>query len=299
MNAVSLVLTAALSSSPAEAWSDSKAELSSYRLVQPRYGQPRQGHAVMVWVAEPFSPSKLVKPDLPGKDALTVMKLNFIRRFRTGIYDYSLMTSVFAPFGSAAPLGAGRPLKVTFSSQDWCGQVFHQLEPRGDGLHGHWRSYFESEASGSEVVPLTEDSVLEDELWHRLRGLTRELEPGKYRLVPSAQAVRMSHAPMVPGELEVRRAAAPPVTVPAGTFEVVRWDLSLRWGRDGRQAQKRTVWTERAAPHRIVAWEGEVPGFRGNEPAKERGELLASIRDAYWEHHGLEHEPLRGRLRLP
>jgi len=285
-------------------WGDWKAELDSYRLAQPRYGQPRPGSAVMIWVTEPLSAAKHVKLDRPeaaGADAVSVMKLNFIRRFKTGIYDYSLMTSVFSPvvFGNSS-IAAHRPLKVTFTGQDWCGHVFQQLDIRGGELLSQWRSYFESEGDAAERLPLAENLLLEDELWYRLRGLTEPLAPGVYPLAPAPQSVRLSHSTMVLGTVRVARAPRPvPIKVPAGAFDTVQWELTLRWGPDGRQQQRRTVWIEEAAPHRIVAWEGDVPSFHANEPSRERAELKASIRDTYWQHNRLEDDALRSKLLIP
>lgn len=60
-------------------WGDGQAELSGYRLIQPRYGQPRLGQAVLIFVTETFSERDRVKAD-PGKhpasDEFPVMKLN-------------------------------------------------------------------------------------------------------------------------------------------------------------------------------------------------------------------------------
>src|SRR5437879_1004520 len=47
-------------------WGDGKAELDGYALTQPRYGEPREGTAVLVFVTEDFSDSARVKAD-PGK----------------------------------------------------------------------------------------------------------------------------------------------------------------------------------------------------------------------------------------
>src|SRR5207249_3206702 len=80
-------------------WGDGKAELDGYALTQPRYGELRAGTAVLIFVTEDFSDSARVKAD-PGKhpasDVYPVLKLNFVRDFQTGIYDYNVMTSTFA-----------------------------------------------------------------------------------------------------------------------------------------------------------------------------------------------------------
>src|SRR5688500_16263336 len=79
-------------------WNDVRAELDTYTLAQPRYGELRKGSVVLIFVKEDFSNSARVKAD-PGKhppeDVFPVLKLNSIKDFQTGVYDYNLMTSVF------------------------------------------------------------------------------------------------------------------------------------------------------------------------------------------------------------
>ena len=82
-------------------WYQGKAEITSYEMEQARYGEIRKGHAVLIFVTEDFSKSKQVKLDNPQKDpedAVKILKLNFVRKFITGIYPYSIMTSVFTCF---------------------------------------------------------------------------------------------------------------------------------------------------------------------------------------------------------
>ena len=52
-------------------WYGGKAELNSYDLKQSRYGQIRNGEAVMVFVTEDFSKSKQVKLDYPNGATMT------------------------------------------------------------------------------------------------------------------------------------------------------------------------------------------------------------------------------------
>ena len=129
----SLALTFLLLASPSSAvpfgdyWYRGKAEVTSYRLQQARYGQIREGDAVLIFVTEPFSESRHVKLDRPGEaggDAVTVLKLNATRKFLTGIYPYSMMTSVFTPIDANSD---ARAIKITTSSQEWCGHTFTQL----------------------------------------------------------------------------------------------------------------------------------------------------------------------------
>ncbi|MDX1584656.1 MAG: hypothetical protein R3338_13750, partial [Thermoanaerobaculia bacterium] len=71
-------------------WGDGKAELSGYDLDFPRYGEMRDGVAVLIFVTEPFTIEPRVKADGPNARTSTVfqvMKLNLVRDFPTGIYD--------------------------------------------------------------------------------------------------------------------------------------------------------------------------------------------------------------------
>ena len=157
-------------------WGDGRAELNGYRLTQPRYGVNRDGSAVLVFVTEDFSDSLRVKAD-PGKhpaaDVYPVMKLNVIRSFQTGIYDYNTMTSVFARVAAGWPL-----VKVSFSSQEWCGHVWHQIVPGKGGVAGLFHSYFDGEADGKDALPLPEGGVFEDALAHPAARLERRVSEG-------------------------------------------------------------------------------------------------------------------------
>ena len=132
-------------------WGDGKAELNGYRLTQPRYGLNRAGSAVLVFVTEDFSDSLRVKAD-PGKhpatDVYPVLKLNFIRDFQTGIYNYNTMTSTFLRVAAGWPVA-----KVSFSSQEWCGQVWHQITPRGSRIEGLFHSYFDGRRTARTICP--------------------------------------------------------------------------------------------------------------------------------------------------
>ena len=73
-------------------WFQGKAELTSYDLEQARYGELHKGEAVLIFVTEDFSRRKQVKLDDPAKapadDKQPVLKLNFEKKFLSGIYPY-------------------------------------------------------------------------------------------------------------------------------------------------------------------------------------------------------------------
>jgi len=251
-------------------WGDGRAELSGYRLTQPRYGAKRSGTAVLVFVTEDMSDSLRVKAD-PGKhpasDVYPVMKLNEVRDFQTGIYDYNVMTSVFARVSPGWPVA-----KISFSSQEWCGHVYHQLLPRGDAVSGVLHSYFDGEADGAETLPLRADGVYEDALPILLRGWTASyLRPGESRTVPflrSLLTARLAHRPLAWGRATISRAAGvSSLAVPAGRFDVNVWTVAEDGGATTTYA------FEAAPPYRLV------------RRAKDDGEelvLLGSTRLAYW-----------------
>jgi hypothetical protein len=267
-------------------WGDGRAELNGYRLSQPRYGVVRSGTAVLVYVTEDFSDSLRVKAD-PGKhppaDVYPVLKLNAVRDFQTGIYDYNVMTSVFARVAPRWPLA-----KVSFSSQEWCGHVWHQLLPRGGRLEGLSHSYFDGEADATERLDWPADGIVEDALPILVRGWLGEDVPwGGVRdvpFLPSLMRSRLEHRRLAWGRATISVAPEPVlVTVPAGEFRVTTWTVTPEKG------PQTTYEVEVAPPRRLVRWASD---------AGERGELLGSDRLAYWKLNGPEGQEYLKRLGL-
>ncbi|MEJ7605397.1 MAG: hypothetical protein WKF37_03825 [Bryobacteraceae bacterium] len=130
-------------------WGDGMAEMNGYKLTFRRYGQLRSGTAVAIFVNETFAKSLRVKSD-PGRrspaDEMPVMKMNLLKEYQTGIYNYSEMTSVFTALGPTRPYSAGWPAKISFSSQEWCGHVYGQVLFQLPRLSVSWHSYFDGEA---------------------------------------------------------------------------------------------------------------------------------------------------------
>jgi hypothetical protein len=242
--------------------------------VQPRYGAKRPGTAMYIYVTEDFSDSLRVKAD-PGKhpasDVYPVLKLNAVRDFQTGIYDYNVMTSTFARVAAGWPIA-----KVSFSSQEWCGHVYHHLIPRAGRAGGIFHSYFDGEADGRDDLAMPDGGVMEDAVPILVRGWTGEWLPrGGTRTVPFLPSLlrsRLDHKPLAWGQATVARAAAPSrVTVPAGGFEVDTWTVAESGGRTT------TYLVETAAPFRLIRWSASDG---------EEGSLLGSERLAYWEMNG-------------
>ena len=168
-------------------WYAGKAEVNAYNLDQSRYGENRPGKAMLIFVTEGFSKSKQVKLDHPeaaGDDKVTVMKLNYTKNFVTGIYPYSMMLSAFTPVSrNQYP----NTLKVTMSSQEWCGQVFSQMNLAGNQYEVTGYSYFEQEGDNHFKFDKT---LLEDELFNLIR-----LDPGHIPLRWTSKPSRANFSP--------------------------------------------------------------------------------------------------------
>jgi hypothetical protein len=174
----------------AQYWFQGKAELTSYALQQARYGEMREGTAVMIFVTEDFSYEKQVKLDYPSKvknDAVKVLKLNFTKKFRTGVYPYSMMSSVFTPIDLSS---FNNSLKTTTSSQEWCGHTFSQLNYSKGSYDFELRSYFESEGDVNKNIKA---AFLEDDVWTRIRINPEKLPIGNFGMIPSGLYTRLSH----------------------------------------------------------------------------------------------------------
>lgn len=171
-------------------WYAGKAEVGSYNLTQSRYGEDRVGKAMMIFVTEDFSNSKQVKlddPDKAGTDKVSVLKLNMTRNFVTGIYPYSMMLSAFTPVErNRNP----HTLKLSMSSQEWCGQAYSQLNLRHKNYIISNHSYFENEADEELNLKV---SWLEDELWNRIRLDPKSLPVGEVDIIPGLFFSRLNH----------------------------------------------------------------------------------------------------------
>jgi len=165
-------------------WYAGKAEITSYKLEQARYGEIRQGNAVMIYVTEPFLNEIQVKADDNHPDNIPVLKLNATKNYLTGIYPYSIMTSSFYPVHDNQ-----HSLKVSFSAQEWCGQVYTQLNNKSEfEIKSH--SYFEGEADQEIQLKKT---VLENEIWNKIRINPENLPLGSFTMIPSFEFSRLAH----------------------------------------------------------------------------------------------------------
>ncbi|MGB5385891.1 MAG: septum formation inhibitor Maf [Eudoraea sp.] len=172
-----------------EYWYAGEAEITSYKLEQARYGELREGHAVLIFVTEPFLADKQVKADRSNSENIQVLKFNSTKKYFTGIYPYSIMSSSFYPVQDNQ-----HAVKISSSIQEWCGHVYAQLNNRED-FEYEAHSYFEGEADEEFKM---EKNILENELWNKLRINPNGLPQGELQIIPSLEYIRLTHKEIKP-----------------------------------------------------------------------------------------------------
>jgi len=271
-------------------WGDGKGELSSYRVQVSRYGELRTGWTVLIFVTEDISRTTRLKDEsgtLAPAERVPVLKLNRVTKFTTGIYDYALMSSTFSSINPERGRPAFEPLKLSFSAQDWCGQVFQLLLPQRDQVELTLHSYFENTGDQMQNLPLPAHAAFEDNLPVWIRELGGEQMPvGERRelqLLPSAWSVRAGHGKIAFQPGGIFKDEGGTVQTALGKLPAWRWQWQV-----GERTE--TYWVEQAYPHRILKWQSS----EGSS-----GELQKSVRLPYWQLHGNADLPYRDQLGLP
>ncbi|MFT6370139.1 MAG: hypothetical protein ACJAUQ_001603 [Maribacter sp.] len=260
-----------------EYWYAGSAEITSYALEQARYGEIRKGKAVKIFVTEPFLKTKQVKADGSNPDNIPVLKLNATKNYLTGIYPYSIMTSSFYPVHDNT-----HAIKVAFSSQEWCGQVYAQLNNRKEfQISSH--SYFETEADEDIVL---DKSNLEDEIWNRIRIDPMALPIGEFNMIPSLEFIRLTHK-----DLKAYKANAKLTTEKGlSTYEISYPELSRTLA---------ITFTE-VFPFSIESWsDSSKSGYDTNaRTLTSKGTKIARLKTPYWKQNGNKDLYLRDSLGL-
>lgn len=258
-------------------WYSGEAEITSYTLEQARYGEIRKGEAVLIYVTEDFLPKEQVKANSNDAENISVLKLNSTKNFVTGIYPYSIMGSSFYPLN-----GEEHAVKVSTSIQEWCGQVYMQLNKR-DQYNITSHSYFQGEADQDLKL---EKVHLENEIWNKLRIDLDDVPTGDFKMIPSFEYLRLSHKDIkaynVTGEF----------------FTMDKLNVySLTYPELNRELK---IYISRAFPYSIEKWEETYPSGFG-----ESAKLLTTkavkkqlIKTDYWNKNSNKNLPLRGKLEL-
>jgi len=258
-------------------WYAGDAEITSYELQLARYGEIREGKAVLVFVTEPFLKDKQVKADGNNPDNIPVLKLNVTKKYLTGIYPYSIMTSTFYPVHDNQ-----HALKVSFSAQEWCGQVYAQLNNR-EKFNVISHSYFEGEADQDFKL---EKTVLENELWNKIRVSPETLPVGDLKTIPSLEFIRLSHKELKPYESTASLSIGDSVSTYQITYPELERTLKINFTT--------------AFPHSIESWSDSFTSGFG-EKAKQMTSTatkIKTLKTPYWQQNGNKHLSLRDSLGL-
>jgi hypothetical protein len=258
-------------------WYAGDAELSSYKLQQARYGELNEGTAVLIYVSEQFLPKVQVKADLAKNSNIGVLKLNKHKSFLTGIYPYTIMTSTFSPINND-----GHAIKVSNTTQEWCGNAYSQLNNRGVfEVESH--SYFEGEAD--KAFSLSKE-ILEDELWTKIRLDPMTLPQGEQQVIPSLEYSRLLHIDTKAYSAKLTLSK----NVHTSTYTITYPSLN----------RTLTITFNNKFPYIIQGWEDTYKsGFDENAKVlTSSATLISTINEKYWEMHNNKHVKYRKKLGL-
>ncbi|AVI52139.1 septum formation inhibitor Maf [Pukyongia salina] len=258
-----------------EYWFSGTAEITSYELMQERYGELRKGTAVTVFVSENFLPDVQVKAEQSSKETIPVLKFNSTKKFLTGIYPYSVMTSAFSPIAKK-----DHAIKISNSVQEWCGQVYMQLNNREKfEFIGH--SYFEGEADQKASLDKT---WLEDELWNLIRINPEELPTGDITIVPPLEFLRMRHK-----NISIQNAVA---SLKQGD------SISTYLLKYPELERELIIYFNSSFPFEIEKWEETNSAWGNNQRLTTTATRMKRIKNAYWSRNSNADVALRDSLGL-
>ena len=267
-------------------WTQGKAEVSVYDLSQNRYKDNHPGQAISVFVTEDFLTDKQVKNEYYSNPKSTwILKNIQLRKFTTGVYDYSLFSSVFTPIDrNKFP----QSLKVTATSQEWCGTIFTQVNLRGEKYKYQQRSYFEKEG---DVLDAINKGVLEDELYTVLRMNPAFLPKGDFNIIPALNFMQLKHLPnrTYKANGSIRTYKGSEFTGnKLNEYKVLIPEL---------KRELRIVF-ENQAPYKIVGWLDSFPSAFDKKIRTTKATLTAQKMLPYWGQNSLRDANLREELGL-
>lgn len=258
-------------------WYAGDAEITSYKLEQARYGEKREGTAVLIYVTEPFLKDKQVKADGNNADNIPVLKLNTTKKYLTGIYPYSIMSSSFYPVHDNQ-----HALKISFSAQEWCGQVYAQLNNK-EKFEITSYSYFESE--GDQALEL-DKTTLENELWNQIRINPEGLPLGDVKIIPSLEYTRMSHKELKPYSASITLSENEGLKTYEINYPELERILKINF--------KSTF------PYTIESWSESFKSGFGSKAKilSSSATKMRTLKTPYWSQNSNSHLPLRDTLGL-
>ena len=267
-------------------WYAGDAEVNVFEVEQARYAEVHPGTAVLVFVTEDFLTEKQVKNEnYLDANSTSVLKTNLMQTFTTGLYDYSIMSSIFTPIDrNKFPTS----LKVTTSSQDWCGHSYMQLNHQKNKFKVSQYSYFENEGDKIFEVPLVQS---EDELFNLIRIDPSSLPIGETVLLPSTVLTRLKHIKYKPYSVQLSNKKYSGNEFPGDNlqiYEIVFPELDRT---------KQIIYAS-DFPHEIVGWTDEYPVVMSGNKLRTIARKKHVKKLPYWSMHDLVHSALRAELGL-
>lgn len=258
-------------------WYAGEAEITSYKLEQARYGELRDGNAVLIYVTEPFLPQEQVKANNNNPESISVLKLNATKKFLTGIYPYSIMSSTFYPVHDNQ-----HALKTSLSVQEWCGHVYSQLNNRNQ-FEFTSHSYFEGEADQNFSM---EKVILENEIWTKIRINPENLPTGEISIIPSLEFLRLRHQEVKPYNAIAQISSKEGITTYTISYPNLERNLMINFTTN--------------FPYSIVSWEEKFKsGFGSNaKTLTTSASKIKTLKTAYWKQNENKNLVLRDSLGL-
>nr|WP_297782813.1 septum formation inhibitor Maf [uncultured Allomuricauda sp.] len=258
-------------------WYAGKAEITSYELSQARYGEIRKGKSVLIYVTEPFLPKEQVKANNSNLENVSVLKLNATKKFLTGIYPYSIMSSTFYPVYDNQ-----HAIKTSLSVQEWCGHVYSQLNNR-EKFEFTSHSYFEGEADQAFNL---EKSVMENEIWTKIRINPDNLPIGETSIIPSLEFLRLSHQEVKPYNANTQLSSQDGITTYTISYPELERTLKINFTNN--------------FPYHIESWTEEFKSGFGPNAKKlmTSATKIKSLKTAYWQQNENKNVILRDSLGL-
>jgi len=265
-------------------WTQGLAEVNVYTLSQNRYKENHEGQLISVFVREDFLFDKQVKNErYTNKNTTAILKNIQLRKFTTGVYDYSMFTSTFTPLDRVQ---FPKTLKVSSSSQEWCGNVYLQFNYKDNTYDTELRSYFEGEGDRNTTIS---DGILEDELFNVLRMDASQLPIGDFKVIPSAIYLQLKHAKLtsVPAKGILKKYAKNDFS---GT------DLQVYTVAMPSLQRTLEIVFENQAPYKIVGWLDSYPSAFDRKVRTTKVTLEKQKMLDYWSKNSLNDVKLRKEL---